>query len=262
MSVSSRRPRRPGLFGATLAVVLVVVLPPSSRAETERPLRVLAAASLTDFVRALPARFEGAPLRPSFAGSSTLARQIREGAPADVFLSASGDWIDFLAEANALVGDPIVFARNRLVCITPRGRALATRGVSGPRQLLDRLEPGSRVAIADRGVPAGEYARQALAHRDLLAGLRPRLVGMRDVRAVLRAVEQAELAAGFVYATDAKIASVSVLFAFDPSTHAPIAYQAAVLKQSDSPDRARRFVELLQSPIARDRLLDAGFALP
>ena len=83
------------------------------------PLRVFAAASLTELVEALAQDFEGGALLASFGASSDLARQIADGAPADVFLSASPEWIEFLQEAKATVGEPVLVARNALVCIAP-----------------------------------------------------------------------------------------------------------------------------------------------
>jgi molybdate transport system substrate-binding protein len=250
----------------SLFVVLLAVAAGSGRAEPEdgsaRPLRVVAAASLTEVVEALALGFEAERVETSFGASSDLARQIRDGAPADVFVSASPDWIDFLREAGAIVGEPVVVARNALVCVATRGGALARAGVRDPRALLARLAPGDGIAIADEGVPAGEYARRALARLGLLADFESRLVGQKDVRSVLHAVEQGELVAGFVYATDAKIARVETLFAFDPAAHPPIEYQAVVLRDADDPEAARRFLAYLTSDAARARLSAAGFVLP
>jgi molybdate transport system substrate-binding protein len=226
-------------------------------------LRVWSAASLTDVVAALAERFEGPALRASFGSSGELARQIRDGAPADLFLSASPEWIDFLREAGSLEGDAAVFARGELVAIAAPGSGLRERGVLDAASLLEKgLAAGDRVAIADAGVPAGEYARQALASLGLAEAYRPRLVGQKDVRAVLNAVEKGELAAGFVYATDARAAGVPVLFAFDPKTHAPIEYLAAVVRGAPNAEGARAFLAYLRSEAARAELSAAGFALP
>ena len=240
---------------------LAVVVHTAARAEPER-VGVYAAASLTEVVEAIGKRFDGARVVPSFGASSELARQIEDGAPADVFISASPDWIDFLREANALDGTPIVLARNQLVCIAPKGSRLADGGVLDPETLLRKLAAGDRIAIADEGVPAGEYARKALQHLGLLERYRARLVGQKDVRAVLNAVEQGELQAGFVYATDARVASVERLFVFDPATHPPIEYVAAALRRSGNPALARQFLGYLQSETAHRILSEAGFALP
>jgi molybdate transport system substrate-binding protein len=240
---------------------LSIALGAPARGEADR-VAVFAAASLTEVVEGLAKRFAGARVVPSFGASSELARQIRDGAPADVFVSASPEWIDFLREAQALDGEPVLLARNQLVCVATRGSPLAARGAGDPAALLGRLAPGDLVGIADSGVPAGEYARRALAHLGLLEAYRPRLVGQKDVRAVLHAVEQGEFQAGFVYATDARLASVERLFAFDPASHPPIEYQAAALRSAPNPDHARRFVAWLRSETARALLSDAGFALP
>lgn len=254
-----------------LLLVALAALPASGagvRADTPEPapLRVLAAASLTEVVAILARRFEashaGARVETSFGASSVLARQIRDGAPADVFLSASPAWMDLLTEADALAEESVVIARGRLVCIAPHGSALAQRGVSDARSLFDVLGPQARVAIADAGVPAGEYARGALRHLGLLAAARRRLVGQKDVRAVLHAVERGALDAGFVYATDAAVARATVLFAFDPATHPPIAYRAAVLRGARAPAAARRFLAFLRTDAAREVLVRAGFDAP
>ncbi len=248
--------------GATAAFAIGLGLFGTAAAEEGPPLRVFAAASMTDVVNDLAARFGEAKIAASFGSSSELARQIVDGAPADVFVAASPQWIDFLREKNALDGASLVFARGKLVCIAPRASGLAAKGVGDAGALLEKLAGDDRVAIADAGVPAGEYARQALERLGLLDAYRSRLVGQKDVRAVLNAVEQGEMHAGFVYATDARIAGVEVLFRFDPKTHAPIEYLAAVVRTSTRPALARRFVEFLRSEEARSVLTRAGFALP
>lgn len=284
-------------------------------------LRLYAAASLMDVASVLAEAFDRGGVDVSFGGSSALARQIRDGAPADVFLSASPDWVEFLEEAGATTGAPLVLARNRLVCIArrtagglgregtgdseagPRDTRSATAGSSSapPRaseaseaseasgssessessessgsegtsgvqdtraflqQLLHRLGAHGGVAIADDGVPAGEYARRALQTLDLLAAFEPHLVGQPNVRAVLHAVERGELDAGFVYETDANVAEVEVLGTLDPSLHPPIEYRAVVVRNAPNGDAARRFLEYLRSEPARKTLSDAGFTLP
>jgi molybdate transport system substrate-binding protein len=246
----------------SLLIALLVPLAFAASAQTRpQPVRVLAAASLTEVVEALAKSYEGAEVVTSFAASSELARQIKDGAPADVFVSASPEWTDFLREAKALDGDAVVIASNRLVAIAPKPSKLAG-AVKNAKQLLDHLGAEDRVAIADPGVPAGEYARQSLEKQGMLDAYQARLVGQKDVRAVLRAVEQGELAAGFVYTTDARVAKVETLFTFDPATHPPIEYHAAALRGAAQPAEARRFLAHLQSHAARELLSQAGFALP
>lgn len=252
------------LSALSFVAVLAALPAHGAHADERAPLRVLAAASLADAVADAARDWNGARVEASFGASSALARQVRDGAPGDVFLSASRAWMDFLRDAGALEGEPVVVARNRLVCIAPRGRgeALAGAGVAGPRALAGALDDDARIAIADEGVPAGEYARAALASSGADEALRGRLVGQRDVRAVLYAVEAGEVDAGFVYATDARVAGVDVVFAFDPATHPPIEYLAAALRGARAPAEARRFLDHLRSEAVRARLAAAGFALP
>ena len=149
--------------------------------------------------------------------------------------------------------------RNRLVCIAPEGSALGRAPPSTPKELVARIATGDRIAIADAGVPAGDYARQSLAATGDLEALRPHLVGQEDVRAVLRAVDSGQAVAGFVYATDARIAPVVALFSLEPASHDPIAYHAAMTRQASDPALARAFLDHLHSPAARRILAAAGF---
>jgi molybdate transport system substrate-binding protein len=225
-------------------------------------LTVFAAASATDVVTELAATFPVARVRTSFGSSSGLARQIADGAPADLFVSASREWMEFLRDAGRLAGEPVVFAHNRLVCVTATGSALAERLPRSAAELSAEIPEGERVAIADEGVPAGEYARQSLAATGDLDGLRPHLVGQDDVRAVLRAVAAGEAAAGFVYSTDARVAHVDVLFALDDGSHDPIEYLAAAVRGSPTPELATVFLEHLAGPPAQEVLKSAGFGVP
>lgn len=259
------------LCTAAIGLVLTLVASAGSvRAEPardERPvLRVLAAASLTEVVSGLARDFEAARVETSFGASSDLARQIADGVPADVFISASGDWIAFLEEKKATVAQARIVARNALVCVAaPTGRlAVASKAapIGDPAALLARLAPGELVAIADPGVPAGDYARAALVKLGIARPFEARLVGQKDVRAALYAVERGEVEAGFVYATDARIGRVTTLFALDPATHPPIELPAVVVRQSANPALARRFLDFLGSGPARARLSTAGFVLP
>lgn len=222
-------------------------------------LRVFAAASLTDVVGTLAAAWDGAEVVASFGASSALARQIRDGAPADVFLSASPEWVEVLRQAEMLDGAPVAFARNRLVAVAPRGSDLTARG---PEELLAALPEGARVGIADEGVPAGEYARAALASLGVLQGYEPVLVGLTDVRAVVHAAELSGVAAGFVYATDAAAADVVLLFAFAGNTHPPIESVGAVVRGAGDPAAAHRFLAFLAGEAGRAALTAAGFERP
>src|SRR5262245_53567052 len=123
---------------SVLVALALLFAAPLAHAQPTPGLRVLAAASLTEVVGALARRFEGTLVVPSFGASSELARQIKDGAPADVFVSASPEWIDFLREKNALDGSAVVFARNELVCIAPHASGLAAKGGHDAATLLEK----------------------------------------------------------------------------------------------------------------------------
>lgn len=233
-------------------------------AEEPTGLRVVAAASLTDVVEGLAAEHadtHGAQVLASVGASSTLARQIADGLPADVFVSAHRRWIDALAGRDLLMGEPVAVARNRLVCIVPARAGEAPRDA---RELADLVALPGLIAVASEGVPAGDYARQALDAAGVAAQLAPRLVGQRDVRAVVSAVARGEVAAGLVYATDARAAADDVLVAFavDAALHEPVVLWAAALRDAADPALARAFVDALNAADARAVFDALGFEAP
>jgi molybdate transport system substrate-binding protein len=174
----------------------------------ERAVTVFAAASLRD---ALEECARGTDVRFQFEASSTLARQIREGARADVFVTADPAWLDGIATLERFD-----WLSNRLVCVVP---------ARAPDPDLARV---ASLALASEQVPAGRYAEAALRHRGI--PLPARVVRGSTVRQVLSIVSQGGAEAGIVYATDARIdPGVRVAFAFDPSEHPPIVYAVGVL---------------------------------
>ncbi len=241
------------------AAVALVVFAAACGSRHSDAVVVFAAASMTDIIEELADDSPGLGIRPSFASSSELARQIRDGAPADVFVSASRAWAESLAQDGLLGGDLRVIASNVVVCIAPAGTERPFPNVAA---LLASLGPNDSIGLADEGVPVGEYTRQSLRTTGSLDAVLARAVGLKDVRAVLRAVERGECAAGFVYATDARVAKVRVLFALDPSTHDPIEILAAVVRASARPDAARQVLDALDGPLGRGILTRRGFAVP
>jgi molybdate transport system substrate-binding protein len=246
------------------AILCCVLLAGCTSRVEEKTLTVYAAASMTDVVTEVVAGYEGGPVKTSFGSTSELARQIEDGAPADVLISASRQWAEYLKEKDRLEGDYRVFARNALVCIVPAGSDLKPAAIKDPVALLNEVRQSDvRIAIADDGVPAGEYARSALQALGLLVHYKRLLVGQKDVRATLRAVEAGEVVAGFVYATDARLSDkVEVLFKFDPATHDSIDYYVAVVKNTRNTADARAFVDHLFSDKGKAALESKGFALP
>ncbi|HET9019592.1 MAG TPA: molybdate ABC transporter substrate-binding protein, partial [Acetobacteraceae bacterium] len=192
-----------------LALLLLLLLsPPPARAEAG--LTVFAAASLTDALRDVAALWEGAghaKPRLAFGSSSTLARQIGQGAPADLFASADARWMDDVAAQGLIAaGTRRDLLGNALVLVVPAARA-RTVTIGPGLDLAALLGPAGRLAVGDPAhVPAGIYARAALRHLGLWAGVAGRLAPAEDVRAALLLVERGEAPAGIVYATDAAVA--------------------------------------------------------
>lgn len=224
-----------------------------------RGVRIFAAVSTTEALGQIAREFEtqtGIPISPSFAASSTLARQIELGADADLFLSADERWADYLAE-KGLVAERRDLLANRLVVVTSADRPLNLR------RLADLAGADIRhLALALEPVPAGRYARQALKNAGIWPQFQERIREAGDVRATLALVTRSEAEAGLVYATDAAAAGDKVRVALQVSEklHAPIRYPLVLLSQAN--DRAARaFYDFLDSEAAKRRFHKAGFQI-
>jgi molybdate transport system substrate-binding protein len=194
------------------------------------------------------------------AGSGILFRQIMQGAPVDLFVSASTVEMDELEQAGLLVAaSRKTFASNRLVTIFPMEGFL-------PEQFRDLASPGlARIAIGNpRTVPAGRYAREALESAGLWERLRDRLVYAENVRQVVEYVARGDVDAGLVYSTDAALFGGRVIQGPEPPSrsYSPILYQAAILKESTAKETAGMLLEKLVAPIGRKRLRQYGFTIP
>jgi len=211
-------------------------------------LHVFAAASLTDAMQEIGAGFEkqtGIHVSPNFGASSLLARQIEEGAPADVFLSADEAKMDQLQKRGLI--DPTSrkdLLGNSLVIVAPTDSSLT---ISTPADLL-KPEIG-KIALADpAAVPAGIYARQLLTHETLWEKLKTKVVPTENVRAALAAVEAGNAEAAFVYKTDAAISKrVRVVYAVPEKDSRAIRYPVAIVKETKSRAAAAQFIVYLQS---------------
>lgn len=202
------------------------------------------------------------PARLSFAASSTLARQIERGAPADIYISADVAWTDYLEHRARLVaGSRVVVVRNRLVLIAPA--ALAVRAESLEIRpgfaLVERLGRG-RLALGDPAhVPAGRYAKAALESLGLWAPVAGRIAPCDHVRVALALVARGEALLGIVYASDvAAEPAVRVVGSFAPDLHPPIVYPAAIVSGRGSAT-ARAYMALLRSDAARKAFARHGF---
>jgi molybdate transport system substrate-binding protein len=236
--------------------------PSLALAADDSPLIVFAAASLKtalDEIAASWQRETGQVVRLSYAGTSSLARQIEQGAPADLFVSADLDWMAYLAD-HELVGEPTALLGSRLVLVAPQDSDVALR-LSPSAPLAAALGDG-RLAMANvQSVPAGRYAKAALESLGLWASVRSRTVQTDNVRATLRLVARGEAPLGIVYATDAMAESlVRVVDVFDESLHPPIRYLAAPVGRPGKPE-AQAFLKYLSSPAARAVFESEGFAV-
>ncbi|MFR9754566.1 molybdate ABC transporter substrate-binding protein [Streptomyces sp. TR06-5] len=216
---------------------------------------VLAASSLTDAFGSAEHAYEAehprVDLRISYAGSQTLAAQVRQGAPADVLATAD---TRTMRSVSAETGRPRIVATNRLTVVTAPGNP------HGIRDLRDLADPSLKVVLAAEEVPVGGYSREVLAEQDV--HVRP--VSLEsDVRAVLGKVELGEADAGIVYETDAhsggdKVAQVPV----PVDRNAVASYPVAVLKESAHPEGAAAFIRWLGSEEGFTHLREQGFRRP
>lgn len=228
-------------------------------------LVVFAAATLTNALEAVsrPWMHEtGTRVVMSFAGSSALARQIEAGAPADIFISASVDWMDALAASGDLrEGTRRDILGNALVLIA-HGREAEPVRLDADLDLVAMLDGGRlSMALVD-AVPAGIYGREALVTLGLWGDVAPHVAQSDNVRAALAFVALGEAPLGIVYASDAVVEdSVSVIATFPEGSHAPITLPAAITEQSDHP-RAQDFLDFLSSDIAAPIWREYGFSVP
>ncbi len=237
-----------------LTGLLLLLLPPSARADE---ILVFGAASLTEALQAIAADYQAKThtvVRFSFGASSDLARQIKSGAPADVFFSADTAKMDDLEKAGLVrKADRREFLSNVLVVIVP---ASSPRAISQARDLAGL----AHLALADpAAVPAGIYARKWLESQGVWGSIEPQVVPMLDVRAALAAVGSAAAPAGIVYRTDAAI-SREVKVALTVANGPTISYSVAPIAASKS-SAARKFVDFLSGNAGRSVFERQGFVV-
>lgn len=257
-SVAARQIRRRYVIvgGLTLAlgalIAAAVLLPKAGK----QRVTVFAAASLTDVMAEVEGVFEdvypGTDLVVNTAATSVLARQIEQGAPADVFLAASPAWTDYLAARDLLRYPARALVGNRLVVV---GNA-DVPGLGGSDDLL-RYD---RIALADEGVPAGDYARRVLQRVGVWQEVAPRVVPTRDVRAALAAVRTGAAPVAVVYASDVDAASgVRIVLDWPEALQPRIRYMVAVPSTTTRPTRALEFVEFIRDSERLDLWRRHGF---
>jgi len=255
-------------FRALLCLLLFALATATAWAkDAPRPLTVFAAASLKESLDAAAADWtarSGQKVVVSYAASNALARQIEQGAPADVFIAADEAWMDYLDTRHLLMaGTRIDLLRNHLVLVAPADSKLQRVDTARSAELLRALGDG-RLAVADvESVPAGKYAREVLIRMGTWTNLSARLAQGENVRAALAFVAKGEAPLGIVYATDALAEPrVRVVAQFPDTMHAPIVYPAAATAQGDSAVASRDFRAYLRGVRARAIFKRAGFDTP
>ncbi|MFI6026831.1 molybdate ABC transporter substrate-binding protein [Amycolatopsis magusensis] len=221
-------------------------------------MTVFAAASLTESFTKFGSEFEaanpGTKVTFNFAGSSALAQQINQGAPADVFASAAPANMKQVSDTGGVSGDPVTFARNRLEIAVPKGNPARITG------LVDFTNAGRKIALCDEKVPCGAAAKKVFEAAGLTAA--PDTLE-QDVKAALTKVRLGEVDAALVYRTDVKAAGVEVDgIAFPEADKAVNDYSIATLAKAPNATTAGAFVQFVLSERGRAVLGEAGFDTP
>ncbi|MBM7855071.1 molybdate transport system substrate-binding protein [Desulfohalotomaculum tongense] len=222
-------------------------------------LTVSTAASLTDVANELKAvyteRNPNVTINYNFASSGTLQKQIEEGAPVDVFISASKAKMDALAEKQLIIEDSRKnLVSNRIVLLVSKDSSI--------KDFSDLIKPEvSKISIGEpESVPAGRYGKEVLTSLNIWEQLQSKLLLAKTVRQVLSYVDTGNVDAGLVYNTDALLAKNAKVVAVAPeNTHKPIIYPVAVLKSSRNEEEARKFVSFLASKEAAEIFAQYGF---
>ncbi len=244
-------------LAAFLLALLLALLPVSIQAAS---VNVFAAASLADAIREIAVAYQkeaGDRLSFNFAGSNVLARQIEEGAPADLFFSADEARMDQLEKAGRIVaGTRTNLLGNSLVVVVAGDSALRVEAIG-----VLASNTVKRIALADpQGVPAGVYAKQHLTKLGLWSAIAPKVVPTENVRAALAAVESGNVEAGIVYRTDDAVSKrVRVALEIPAEAGPRIVYPAALVKDGKESAAAARFLRHLRSEAAANVFRKHGF---
>jgi molybdate transport system substrate-binding protein len=233
-------------------------------AVAQEEITVFAAASLKNALDDTNAAFTkatGIKVTTSYAASSALAKQIEQSAPADVFISADLQWMDYLAERKLIKPDTrINLLGNKLVLIAPADSKLANVAI-GDGFDIAKLAGDGRIAVADtKSVPAGLYAKAALEKLGAWKAAEPKLAQAENVRATLAFVARGETPVGIVYETDAKIEpKVKTIGAFPDGSYPPVTYPVATTAESKKPGVAQ-YLHFLRMPAAKAIFEKYGFS--
>jgi len=253
------------VFSVILTLTFVIGISERSLADESESVTVFAAASTTNAVTEIGSLFENRKMgkfKSSFASSSTVAKQIEQGAPADIYISANIKWMDYLESKNMIEpGSRFDLLNNRIVLIAPKDSSISHIDIRPGFDLVTLLGDG-RFSMGDPDhVPAGIYGMKALEKLGVWASVEKRVARAKDVRAALALVERGETPLGQVYATDAAISDkVKIVGIFPLECHPPVVYPVAVVAGHKS-KVAMLFIDFLKGPEARSVFEKYGFTV-
>jgi len=256
--------RRRSWLGLVAALSLLPGIAPLP-AQAQDSVVVFAAASLKnalDEIAATWAKDTGKPApRISYAASSALAKQLEQGAPADMFISADLDWMDYAQGKNLIKADTrFNLLGNKIVVIAPKDSKVANLALKGDD--LAKALAGGKLSMSNvDAVPAGKYGKAALEKLGAWSAVKDSIAQAENVRAALLLVARGEAPLGIVYSTDAAAEpNVRIVATFPEDSHAPIIYPAALAKDAKSAD-AKAFLDFLRSAKARTSFEKQGFTV-
>jgi molybdate transport system substrate-binding protein len=250
------------IAGLFLSFVFLFGAAHSPASAEDKTLTVFAAASMKNALDDIDAAFTaktGVKVNASYAASSTLAKQIEQGAPADVFVSADTDWMDY-ATSKKTINEPtrVNLLGNSIVLIAPKDSKIDNVTIA-PGFDLAKLAGDGKIATGDvKAVPVGKYAKAALEKLGAWTAAEPKFAMAESVRAALTLVARGEAALGIVYATDAKVEpGVKIVGSFPADTHPPIIYPVAAT--TTAKPEANAYLDYLRSAAAKTVLEKYGF---
>lgn len=244
-----------------IMLIILLIGCANQNEETEKfPLTISAAISLTDALEEIKESYQeehDVELTFNLGGSGSLAQQIQQGAPADVFISANQTWMDTLAEEEFILADTRSdITGNNLVLIAEESSPIAY-------QSFTEIAPDDveKIAIGNpESVPAGEYTEEALRYLNIWDTLKEKFVFGKDVRQVLTYVETGNVEIGFVYESDAiQSDEIKIIATAEAGSHEPITYPIAVIKETKHEEAAKAFVDYMNSDGAQEILAKYGF---
>ena len=236
---------------------------PFATASAQKSITIFAAASMKNALDDVDAVFTektGIKVVASYAASSVLAKQIQQGAPADIFMSADTDWMDYAVDKKAVnEASRVNLLGNSLVLIAPKDSRI-NQVMIGPGFDLAKLAGNGRIATGDvSAVPIGKYAKAALEKFGSWKAAEPKFAMAESVRAALILVARGEAVLGIVYATDARVESgVKIVGTFPPDSHPPIIYPVAATTAARSD--ASSYLAFLRSSAAKTIFEKYGFS--